>query len=348
FTDTVLKLRTTAISLHYLMRGFAVLGAILAVLAFVLDYAFVIKIDIIMVAVFAPIVTLIGIYCWWRGDVLARFFTMAWLLLVFGNTALALNKYGLLPSVSLFEHSSQIGASAEVLLLSFALAYRINQERRLREAAQRESAAAQQQLLEAQIHLNEDLDRMVRARTEELQAANPELKEMSPPDGLPGLRNRRYFDEVLASEYSRAYREGLPISVLIIDIDHFKKLNDTHGHLVGDQCLIQAARLIEADTRRSQDTAARYGGEEFVMLLPNTDMAGAMIVAHSIRDAFRQTLVEEGNKQIRMTVSIGVASLVPDTRDAHEELLRLADHRLYRAKENGRDRVEWQDDPLVG
>ncbi len=348
FTDTVLKLRTVALPLHYLMRGFATVGGVLFILAFMLDYAIVIKVDIILVAIFAPTVTLIGIYCWWRGDVLARLFTLAWLLLVFGNTALALNKYGLLPAVSLFEHSSQIGAAAEVLLLSFALAYRITQERRLREAAQRESAAAQHQLLEAQIHLNEDLDRMVRARTEELQAANIKLEEMSSTDGLTGLRNRRYFDEVLAREYSRAYREGLPISVLIFDIDFFKKLNDTHGHLFGDLCLIRAARLIEADTQRSLDTAARYGGEEFVMLLPNTDMAGAVVVAHSIRDAFRQTVVEDGDKRARMTVSIGVASLVPDTLNAHEELLRLADHRLYRAKENGRDRVEWQEDQAAG
>ncbi|MCG8312013.1 MAG: GGDEF domain-containing protein [Pseudomonadales bacterium] len=210
-----------------------------------------------------------------------------------------------------------------------------------KETAQKASAQAKEQLLQVQIEVNADLDRKVRERTEALEAANEKLQRLSTTDELTQLRNRRYFNEIFQTEFLRAYREKSAISVLIFDIDHFKHLNDTYGHPFGDICLIEAAKVFKANIRRPADTAARYGGEEFVAVLPNTSLQSAVSVAQNILDAFRLLQIEESGHKVKMTVSIGVDSIVPDGQDGHEKLLQSADALLYRAKENGRNRVEF-------
>src|SRR5690606_17673619 len=187
--------------------------------------------------------------------------------------------------------------------------------------------------------LNEGLDRMVSDRTEALAQANVKLQEMSTTGELTQLRNRRYFNELLAKEYKRAQREGVPLSVLLLDIDYFKKINDTYGHPFGDLCLIRAGQLIEDQIRRPPNLAARYGGEEFVVLLPNTQQEGAVNVAESIRSAFCSAVVQQGDIRVEMTVSIGIAGMSSGD-DSPEDILKRADEQLYRAKENGRNRVE--------
>ena len=158
----------------------------------------------------------------------------------------------------------------------------MNNERRLREQAQQESARAQSALLDAQIKLNQDLDVLVTQRTQELEQANQLLRDINTHDELTGLRNRRYLNEALANEYRRAFREKTSLAVLMIDIDYFKQLNDTYGHHFGDHCLVQAGQLLTVCIRRPPDIAVRYGGEEFVIVLPNTDLQGAVVVAEKI------------------------------------------------------------------
>ena len=127
---------------------------------------------------------------------------------------------------------------------------------------------------------------------------------------------------------------------MLLDIDHFKQLNDQYGHPFGDLCLTQAAQLIANTIRRPPDSAARYGGEEFAVLLPNTDKEGALHVADKIRESIGQHQVSDGQQQAVMTVSIGVASFIPSQNNTTEALLKAADDLLYRAKHNGRNRVE--------
>lgn len=172
-----------------------------------------------------------------------------------------------------------------------------------------------------------------------LQEANQQLKYLSSRDGLTGLINRRYFDERFCLEHSRHLRTGAELSVLMVDIDFFKSINDTYGHAQGDIYLQKIAAVINAAMSRSSDLVARYGGEEFVCLLPDTDLLGALKVAERIREAvFAQHLDNTEVKPQPITVSIGVATLHNSQGSAHE-LLEQADMQLYRAKNEGRNRV---------
>ena len=271
----------------------------------------------------------------------SKLFLAGWVTTISGGLAYALIGWSLMPVTPLTENAWQIGSAIEALLLSAAIADRIRVLNIQKETAQQASAEAKEQLLQVQIEVNADLDRKVRERTEALEAANKKLQHLSTTDELTQLRNRRHFNDILHAEFLRAYREKTEISVLIFDIDHFKNLNDAYGHPFGDLCLIEAAKVFKANIRRPADTAARYGGEEFVAILPQTCLQSAVSVAQSILDAFRQLQVNASGQQVKMTVSIGVASIVPAERGGHEKLLQAADALLYRAKENGRNRIEF-------
>jgi len=180
-----------------------------------------------------------------------------------------------------------------------------------------------------------------RKRAEQaLQLANQELARLSRTDGLTGLANRRRFDEVLDAEWKRQRREGLPLSLLMADIDHFKKYNDSCGHQAGDRCLAAVAGAIQRAVKRPADLAARYGGEEFVVVLPGTPAEGARHVGEVIRAEVESLALAHPSSPVadHVTLSIGVATLVPGA-GGEEELTRLADQALYRAKELGRNRV---------
>jgi diguanylate cyclase (GGDEF)-like protein len=249
-----------------------------------------------------------------------------------------LTSRGLLPNYYMAPEVLKWGSAFEVLFFSIGLADLLNEERRLREMAQKKSEEAQKELLRVQIQLNEELDRKVRERTRALESANSKLQLLSTTDELTQLHNRRYANEMIDAEYRRAQREKAWLSVLMVDIDHFKQINDTHGHPAGDACLVHAAEIITEHTRRPPDVAARYGGEEFVILLPNTDADGARTVAGKLLDAFNARAVQHGGLSLTISVSIGIASLVPQAPGGHERLLAEADRQLYIAKQAGRNR----------
>ena len=169
-----------------------------------------------------------------------------------------------------------------------------------------------------------------------LAAANEALRDVALRDGLTGVFNRRQFDEALCSELRRASRSGLPLSLLLLDVDHFKQFNDTHGHVAGDACLRGVADAIGQGVGRPSDLLARFGGEEFVVLLPGTDAAGAVEVAERMRGLVAARDQGDGR---RVTVSIGTATLWADTPSTPEELIATADMALYAAKRDGRNRV---------
>ena len=166
-----------------------------------------------------------------------------------------------------------------------------------------------------------------------------ELEQLNTLDGLTGLKNRAYFDRALKQEMKRAIRVQSPLSLLFIDIDHFKKINDDHGHLVGDECLRRISSLFKELIKRETDIAARYGGEEFAVILPNNNKEQALIMAEKIRQTVENMdpLYEETN--VSLTVSLGVSSIVPELGASEEAFIKQADNNLYRAKRNGRNQV---------
>jgi diguanylate cyclase (GGDEF)-like protein len=187
------------------------------------------------------------------------------------------------------------------------------------------------------------------ATQEKLRDVNAMLSELSTRDGLTGLYNRRYFDAALEMELRRATRNRKPISLLIIDVDYFKALNDAYGHQRGDDCLREVARVLEDHPGRAYDVVARYGGEEFVVLLPEADSYAAQIAAESIRQAVHALAIENNGSTVDrvVTVSIGVCCDNPHLYDQPWRFVRRADEALYTAKRLGRNRVEVADESSV-
>jgi diguanylate cyclase (GGDEF)-like protein len=175
-----------------------------------------------------------------------------------------------------------------------------------------------------------------------LESDNRQLHRLAYLDGLTQIPNRRRFDDQLKQEWFRLKREQLPLAIVLCDVDYFKNYNDTYGHQLGDDCLCAVATAIASAARRPSDLAARYGGEEFVMLLPNTDLAGALEVAGSMRSQVHQLHIPHRASEVQpfVTMSFGVASVIPTGTTTPEELLDLADQALYQAKRSGRDRIQ--------
>jgi diguanylate cyclase (GGDEF)-like protein/PAS domain S-box-containing protein len=180
-----------------------------------------------------------------------------------------------------------------------------------------------------------------RKRSEEnLQSAYRAMETLVVVDPLTGIANRRRFDDLLANEWRRALRESAKLSLLLIDVDHFKRYNDTYGHVRGDSCLKQIAEAALDVIFRPGDLVARYGGEEFAVVLPGADETGARAVAEDICQAIRnRQLPHEGNAPGIVTVSIGCATMVPLRGKTAQDLIEAADQALYRAKARGRNRV---------
>ncbi|MCK2086854.1 diguanylate cyclase [Thauera aromatica] len=167
------------------------------------------------------------------------------------------------------------------------------------------------------------------------------FKTLAIRDGLTGLFNRKYFDDRLDKEWRACKREHEPLSLLLMDVDHFKLFNDTYGHQASDVCLVAVGDIIRSKMRRGRDMAARYGGEEFVCVLPNTRIEDACQIAERIRESIQALGIEHGASSTArvVTASIGVACAVGFEDAAPADLLKLADDCLYQAKKTGRNRV---------
>jgi two-component system chemotaxis family response regulator WspR len=176
----------------------------------------------------------------------------------------------------------------------------------------------------------------------QLAEANRNLQKLSSIDGLTGIANRRIFDETLKKEWNRAIRGENPISLIMIDIDCFKLYNDHYGHQGGDRCLKKVADGLYSAIHRESDLLARYGGEEFSVVLPDTDISGAIRVAEEMHQAIKALRIAHVKSIVGdiVSISIGVSALVPQSDTEPEILVAAADQALYKAKEDGRDRVE--------
>ena len=171
-----------------------------------------------------------------------------------------------------------------------------------------------------------------------LKKANERLEELSRIDHLTQVPNRRYLVERLEQELSRHQREGKDLSLAILDIDYFKKINDSHGHLCGDRALAELAALVRGCLRQ-YDMVGRYGGEEFCIIFPGAGIQAARGVLTRVREALKETMFRWEDKHFKMTVSVGLASTSERPEIGADALLKLADEALYQAKETGRDRI---------
>lgn len=326
--------------------GVVITAGIMAAGGVLVPYKYMILPTILLAVTGCSTMLLLSIVRWVKNDPAARYYTFAWVFMLFGGIVLAMSKFTMLPRNLLTENATQVGSALGVILLSVALADRLNKDKkRVFEAQQkllqeeRKARAAQTKTLEIQREANVLLEDRVRERTRDLEVLNEQLLELSSTDALTELKNRGYFDRAFESAVVHAYRYQEPLSLLILDIDLFKQFNDNYGHLVGDDCLKMVAQRVRQLVTRPQDLAARYGGEEFVVLLPNTPASGANGVAERIRKAIADMAFPLSGQTLRLTVSVGVCTILPSRADATEELFNKADDALYEAKASGRNCV---------
>ena len=175
---------------------------------------------------------------------------------------------------------------------------------------------------------------------QELESANQELERKNVLDELTGLHNRRFYDQKIVAEYRRSRRNLTALSLVLIDVDLFKLVNDTHGHLAGDQCLIWLASHIKQSLKRSTDKAFRYGGEEFCLILPNTDAEGALLFAEQLRIRVHEQAFQFRDIEIPLTISCGISTYQQQVDIGPEQIFSGADNALYQAKHNGRNQTK--------
>ncbi|QNP40469.1 sensor domain-containing diguanylate cyclase [Lysobacter solisilvae (ex Woo and Kim 2020)] len=276
-------------------------------------------------------VAALGLVITRRGYKPAVIFLLAWAMFLLGTGMFAAVAFGLVPKVFLTEYGKEIGSAMEMLLLSIGLGYRYSALRSENERIIRDS--------------RDQLEQKVAQRTSELSNAlnqladaHGRLRESSQRDSLTGLHNRSFFHEGMEGLLSQA-RSGRHLSLLMIDLDHFKQINDRHGHLVGDACLRWAAGVIGQTLRQHNALLARFGGEEFVVALPGTDLEGATHVAEELRARLRAEPFRCEGATIQVTASFGVHSVDTRSKAGAETALQRADEALYRAKADGRDCV---------
>ncbi|MDK8464870.1 diguanylate cyclase [Marinobacter sp. SS13-12] len=340
--------------MNRLTVSLTIVAGLMAVAGVVVPYSLMILPTILVAFLGCTGMLILSIVRWLKKDPAARYYALAWVFMLFGGIVLALSKFTMLPRNLLTENATQVGSAIGVILLSVALADRLNKEKKRAFEAQqrllreeRKARMAQDKSLRIQQEANALLEQRVQERTRDLESLNGQLRELSSTDALTGLKNRGHFDRAFTSAVVKAYRFGQPLSLLLLDIDHFKKFNDTYGHLVGDDCLQMVANCIRQYVTRPQDLAARYGGEEFVVLLPDTPEEGALRVAEKIRQKIEESGFRISDEVLHLTVSIGVCTVCPHEADATKAIFCWADEALYQAKGQGRNQVVVREPPPV-
>lgn len=357
FIRQLVNLKPRFPALDSVLRGIALLFAVamLASLFFNLTVMTPYFLGFVILLVVSMLVA--GIWLASQGLKVSSLYVAAWLVLLFSALSASLEGLQILQLPIPMPQFLMFGATLETILLALLLAQNATQQAKdllsARENALRQEKqirAAKEEAIRLQEQVNEELEYKVQERTLELEITlrelaekNLELEEKNTTDALTGVRNRRYFDKRYIAEVRRARREQTPLAVAMLDIDHFKKVNDTYGHLAGDKCIKHIAKTIKSFLKRPSDDVFRYGGEEFAILMPATESAGALELMERIRKEIESVTVTYEQIELSLTVSIGVASqvILADSKDSESldsELLDNADKALYLAKEQGRNR----------
>ncbi|WP_460457302.1 sensor domain-containing diguanylate cyclase [Arenimonas alkanexedens] len=337
FCRVFLELETrqpTANKVSLALIGFFVL---MGLASFVLEYRTVVRPMTLAVFPGAVFILYVAITSIRRGYAPAKVFLLAWAFLLLGTALYAAVSFGVLDKNFFTEYAIQIGSALEMILLSFALAYRYARLRNENERLVREQ--------------NEQLERHVARRTSELSTAleqlaeaNQRLRESNRRDALTGLFNRRHFREMFEQQMQQANEHRHSVGVLLMDLDHFKDVNDTYGHLAGDECLRWLGRCLRANLLEHGALLARFGGEEFVVSLPDIQADRLVQVAEQLRLKICGEPVRYAGNSIRISASIGVFLLRPGSGMGADEVLHKADDALYTAKNRGRNCVHAAED----
>jgi diguanylate cyclase (GGDEF)-like protein len=354
FCDLLLDVRAYSTRLSKLLNIIA--GAFLIGLIFNLFIPLAVFSNVFLVMLCASgiLVLSISIWLWIKGLAIARYYSFAWAILFIGVFTESVNT---LSMINLNLHSYyllMLCAGTETILLALILAISHNQQRQTLLDTQvellnqeRRTQHTQQVMLALQENTTEELEYKVQERTLELEVAlrelsdtNRELNEKNTLDALTGIRNRRYFNKKYQAEIRRSRRERTQLSVVMIDIDHFKHVNDRYGHLVGDECIRAVAHILKNALKRSSDDVCRYGGEEFALILPCTDLEGALILVEQLRVKIEKTNIHADDASVNITISAGIGTAVADFTQPEDNILALADKQLYAAKNAGRNNVQ--------
>lgn len=343
FFSQGLKLKTTSPVSEWILR--AVAGATLVVMIgmSLIGYQMtVLSLTCLMLISSVALIT-VSFRLALNGNRLALFASIASTAVLFGGAQQGLVRLQLLPASLRMENAGYMG----FLFLICCLALGIGFEVRRRQAEQEQYRSSL--LVQHQAHqdmLNAELESEVKSRTLELETALAELSDahetlklLNTVDQVTGTKNRYYFDTTFAQEWNRASREQYPLSLLMLDVDHFKKVNDNYGHVFGDECLRQMGLRLAGNIKRAADTLARFGGEEFVILLPYSGNENAVRMAEQLRRSVEAKPLEVEGEEIQVFVSIGISTVTPSEADQPKDLITSADLALYEAKRAGRNRV---------
>jgi diguanylate cyclase (GGDEF)-like protein len=341
FTRGFLDTRRNLPRLDGAVIGLAALFAVCMVVPLAAPYRLAAILLSLTAVTFSVVAVFAGLRCWRAGQHGARTFLLAWTVLLLGVAVAGLRNLNMLPTTFLSFYAMQMGSALEMLLLSFALADRINGLRREKDTAQNEALATKQQLVDALQRSEASLERRVAERTVELEETNARLREnerqlhaLAHTDSLTGLANRLLFDARLEQSMQQARRSHGQIALLLVDLDHFKPINDRYGHAIGDEVLRCAAERFRAAVREV-DTVARLGGDEFAIVLAAIGSAAdAERMAEKIVAGLREPMRVLG-MPLEVTGSVGVAMFSGGDLSS-AELLRRADRAMYLAKEAGR------------
>jgi diguanylate cyclase (GGDEF)-like protein len=325
------------------VMALAAAGVFFAATGLLVPYGTIMRTLSAVACVTAGIVLYVAVRAFLDGYRPARFFLLAWTALLVFIALGALRNFAIVPTHFLTVNGLHIGLALDVVLLSFALADRINADKRAKEAAQGEALASRTALLEATQANERELERRIAERTAELNRANEQLRDqeqhlrhLAQHDPLTGLPNRLSMQQRLALAMEFAKRNRKKLAVMMVDLDGFKRLNDTRGHRSGDHALVQIAGRLRTSVRGS-DTVARYGGDEFVVLAGELDRAEDVSnIAEKIADMVSLPLSIDGATQ-NISCSIGI-SVYPDHAEDAEALIERADRAMYAAKAAGNRR----------
>lgn len=325
FTQMFLETKKFAPRLYYAMNiqiGLALISVFISLFG---PYQFAIKVATGLALINGLLILTTSIICLINGNRFARYFVIAWVVYGVGTGMLIISRFGVLPDNFITHNSAALGLLVEIIMLSLALSdkYRVMTK-------------------QLEIHTNE-LEEKVVLRTKELETSNRKLEALTRIDDLTGLANRRYLDHQLNAEWAIAKRSNSPISMLVVDIDQFKSINDYFGHQYGDKAIISVAAILKKLVTRPSDLPARFGGDEFVIILPNTDNSGAIALAKQICSSIEKLQIKQADDSIYpyVTISLGCATLIPNEDNTLQNLFSLADEKLYLAKEQGRNCVAY-------
>jgi diguanylate cyclase (GGDEF)-like protein len=336
FCRVFLELRQRQPKADKVALGLIFFFVVMGLASFVLDYRTVVRPLTLSVFPGALFILYLAINSIRQGYAPAKIFLVAWAFLLMGTALYAAVSFGLIGKNFVTEYAIQIGSALEMILLSFALAYRYAKLRGENERLVREH--------------NEQLERHVALRTSELSTAleqladaNQRLRESNRRDALTGLFNRRHFRDMFEQQIHHANEHRHSLGVLLMDLDLFKDVNDTHGHLAGDECLRYIGRCLHDTLVEHGALLARFGGEEFVAVLPDTDGERLLQVAEHLRSKIAGEAVRFAGNNILLSASIGIYLLRPGSNTSVDEALHRADDALYAAKARGRNCVHAAD-----